>query len=197
MGPPAGLGEVKVQVQALKAGRHRGLGRQRKLAGPALEYIGHGRVQRPAPTALQTLQHALGLVGLERGQPRRFARQALGQLRQHANVQPVAAELAARQVGSLAGGAHAGARIPQCQARIAAGPADAVCGLELQTLGAVLLAPLQAFDCQAARCLAKHLLRRARAQAHVFEQHVCRHPGQLTALHVHPCTHAALALNEV
>ena len=124
------LGHVDVHVGAPQAQvgggcAIRGTGQRQPLDAP-LDLVLLQRIQRPLPGGLDLVHQPLGRVGAQGVVGGRSERQTAGHLRQGRQVQPVGPQFALRRGLAVGIGVH--------QPQVAAGPGQAVVGLELQRL---------------------------------------------------------------
>ena len=173
LGLAAGLGGLQAQVGAAPAGPAdaTGLGRRRcgdrQAADLGPRAVGAGRVQRPVPAGGQAAHGALGVELVEQRAQALADRQALGQIGQRGQVQPVGAELAAghRVAGAHLGQAH-GLLLAPARRQLAGQPALAVTGGEGQPVDGQGHAAGRALGHEAPAQLLKCQRLQGRRQAH-------------------------------
>ena len=196
-GAAAGLRQFEVDVGAAHTGHTglRGLGRGRRAhrqrADAATGAVGQQRLALALPARLQPLDQARRRVLAQHAVRRRVQRQTGGHLAQHRQVQPVGLQPARRRLPARRRGVANG--------QVAARPAGAVAGLELQALGFEVKAVGHAFPQQAPGQRAQVQRRQLRAQRclHLIERHVGGHALRRPARHVDPGAQRATALLHV
>ena len=141
LSPAAGLIEADVQVGTAPARPTdaTGLGRRRGSNGQAadlgLGLVAAGRVQRTVPACRQAAHRALGVELVQQIAQAPADRQALSEVGQRRQVQPVGAELAARHRVHLGDvGQRHGLHLAPLRGQPAGGPGLAVAGGEGQAL---------------------------------------------------------------
>ena len=193
LGLPTRLGEIERHLRTTEAGdgRHGVVRRQRQPCDLAANLVLLRLRQRPLPFGPQLLHQTTRRIvahravhGVAQGQPAR-------DLRQGGQVQPVGLQFATLSA-CLALSAVA-------QRQIAAGPAQAIVGHELQILGGQLKAVVQPATAHPPRHRAQRQWAQVLAQGSVdlVECHVHRAAADLAALHIHPRAHGAPALRDL
>ena len=188
----ARLGHVDVhrgaaQAQVLRR-RPRGGSGQRQAPDAALDLVLLQGIQGPFPGGLDLIDQALGGVGAHGIVGRGPQGQAAGDLCQRGQVQAVGAELA------LLWRLARGRRVDKPQ--VAAGPGQAVIGLELQALGGELEPAVQPPPAQAPLDRRQHQRLQVGAEGgvHIGQRQVGRAAHNLPAAHIGPGAQRAPAL---
>ena len=186
----ARLIEIEIDARTADAGclPHR---RQFQRTYQPFDLVLTGRFRRPRPDGRKPMDQPLGRMGQQRGAGGWLKGQAVGNLRQRGQIQPVRLELASCRDFPLGAEVH--------HADVAARPAQSVAGVKRQRLGGKVEAVGKNSPSQASphRLQLKRLQLRAQGGTYLGQGHVRRTPHHLTPADVDPGAHCAMALAQI